>query len=65
MIISIDAELILYTGLGLAFKRTDASTMVSYKPDHFVRNLNTVEICQTRDLSQGCKDPSIYTNQSM
>ena len=42
-----DAELILYIGLVLDFKRTDAYAMVSYKSDHYLRNLTRVEICQT------------------
>ena len=42
-----DAELILYIGLVLDFKRTDAYAMVSYKSDHYPRNLTRVEICQT------------------
>ena len=42
-----EAELILYMGLVLGFKRTDASATVSYKPDHYLRNLTRAEICQT------------------
>ena len=42
-----EAELILYMDLVLDFKRTDAFAMVSYKPDHYLRNLTRVEICQT------------------
>ena len=53
-----DAELILYIGLVLDFKRTDAYAMVSYKSDHYPRNLTRVEICQTTwrgsDKGPGC-----------
>ena len=42
-----DVELILYISVVLDFKRTDASAMVSYKSDYYLRNLTIVEICQT------------------